>query len=168
MQHLNIEIKAKVSNISKIRNILLSKKAKFIGIDKQTDTYFDVKNGRLKLREGNIENNLIFYERSNKKEPKQSDVNLYKSVPKSELKTILSKAVGIKVVVEKEREIYFIENVKFHIDRVKNLGTFVEIEAIDKKGTIGIEKLTEQCNYYLNLFEITENDLLSTSYSDMI
>ena len=34
--------------------------------------------------------------------------------------------------MDKKREIYFIHNVKFHIDNVKNLGTFIEIEAIDE------------------------------------
>ena len=57
---------------------------------------------------------------------------------------------------------------KFHIDDVKELGTFVEIEAIDSDGTIGREKLLEQCNEYLKLFGILESDLLADSYSDML
>ncbi len=66
------------------------------------------------------------------------------------------------------REIYFIENVKFHLDEVKGLGTFVEIEAIDSDGSIGKEKLLEQCNFYLQAFEIKDEDLLEKSYSDMV
>jgi len=76
--------------------------------------------------------------------------------------------LGTLAVVDKQREIYFIDNVKFHIDNVRNLGSFVEIEAIDRNGTIGIEKLTEQCNYYMNLFKIEKNDLIDISYSDMM
>ena len=122
----------------------------------------------MKLREGNIENYLIFYERENKEGPKQSKVNLFKTPPKSSLKDILTQALGVLVIVDKKREIYFIENVKFHIDTVKDLGTFMEIEAIDSDGNIGKEKLLEQCNNYIKSFDISENDLISVSYSDLL
>ncbi len=168
MNSLNIEIKAKSNNQSKVREILKSKNAIEKGVDHQIDTYFNVNKGRLKLREGNIENCLIHYLREDKEGPKQSDVILFKSEPNSTLKEILTNSMGILTIVDKKREIYFIENVKFHIDNVKNLGTFIEIEAIDRDGTIGKSKLLEQCEFYLELFGIKENDLISVSYSDLI
>lgn len=167
MSILNVEIKAKSDNHSRIRDILKLKKATYKGTDYQIDTYFNVKNGKLKLREGNIENNLIHYIRENKKGPKQSKIILFKSEPNSTLKELLTAANGILTVIDKKREIYFIDNVKFHIDTVKELGTFIEIEAIDENGNIGKEKLLLQCKYYLELFKISKNNLLSTSYSDM-
>ncbi len=168
MGHINIEIKARCSDQDKIRNILHSHHADFKGIDHQIDTYFKSNNGRLKLREGNIENFLVFYERENTEGPKQSNVILFKSAPGSTLKEALRQSLGIVTVVDKQREIYFIENVKFHLDTVKDLGTFVEIEAIDTDGSIGREKLLEQCNHYLKLFEIKNEDLLNNSYSDQL
>ena len=168
MSHINIEIKAKTSRATEIRNILKQNKAKFIGLDHQIDTYFKVQNGRLKLREGNIENHLIYYERGNQKGPKQSKVSLFNTSSKSPLKDMLRKAIDILAVVDKKREIYFIDNVKFHIDKVKGLGNFIEIEAIDKTGKIGKKKLLEQCNYYIKLFGIKNADLLSNSYSDLL
>ncbi|MGV8086121.1 MAG: class IV adenylate cyclase [Candidatus Woesearchaeota archaeon] len=168
MEHLNIEIKAYCSNQDKIRAILKEKFAKFIGMDNQIDTYFNVANGRLKLREGNIENHLIHYSREDISGPKQSNVTLFKSDPGSSLKEILIKSLGTLVVVDKKREIYWIDNVKFHLDIVENLGTFVEIEAIDKNLDIGRDKLLAQCNYYLGLFDIKDSELLSISYSDML
>ena len=168
MTHINIEIKARCSDQEALRAILKSKNANFRGVDNQIDTYFNVNSGRLKLREGNIENCLIWYERENKKGPKQSNIVLYKSTPHSFLKEILTKASGILAIVDKQREIYFISNVKFHLDSVKDLGTFVEIEAIDADGTLGLPKIREQCDHYLHLFGIREEDLLNCSYSDMI
>jgi len=44
---------------------LLMLHPKFQGLDHQIDTYFNVQKGRLKLREGNIENSLINYDRKN-------------------------------------------------------------------------------------------------------
>lgn len=166
--YVNIEIKAKSNNQEKIREILKSQNADFKGIDHQIDTYFKVNSGRLKLREGEIENRLIYYKREDKKGPKQSDVILYNSSPKSLLKEILAKSLGVLVVVDKKREIYFIDNVKFHIDNVKGLGTFIEIEAIEDKNSKGENKLLKQCQFFLDLFKIPEKDLISVSYSDML
>jgi predicted adenylyl cyclase CyaB len=168
LPHINIEIKVRLNNHNKIREILKSKGAEFKGVDHQVDTYFKVSCGRLKLREGNIENHLIYYERNNESGPKQSNVILYKPNPESNLKDVLTNALQILVVVDKQREIFFVENVKFHLDVVKDLGFFVEIEAIDSKGSIGKEKLLEQCNYYLNLFQINKEDLIAESYSDFL
>jgi len=168
MKHLNIEIKARCNDHRKIRSILKSRNAIFKGKDHQIDTYFRVNHGRLKLREGNIENFLVFYAREDKKGPKQSDVILFKPAPNSSLKEILLKSLGVLVVVDKQREIYFIENVKFHIDTVKDLGTFMEIEAIDGDGSLGRERLLKQCEDYLELFNIPKDDLIPVSYSDLL
>lgn len=168
MSHINIEIKARSDQQNTIREILKAKNADFRGVDHQIDTYFKVNIGRLKLREGQIENYLIHYQRENQEGPKQSDVTLLKSDPQSSLKEILTKALGVLVVVDKKREIYFIDNVKFHLDEVKDLGTFVEIEAIDGDGTIGKDKLLEQCQFFLDLFKIAKEDLISVSYSDLL
>ncbi len=168
MVHINIEIKARTNRQDEIRDILTSRKAEFRGLDHQIDTYFKVNSGRLKLREGTIENYLIHYEREDQEGPKQSNVILYKSVPHSSLKEVLMKALGVLVVVDKQREIYFIDNIKFHLDTVQDLGTFVEIEAIDQAGNIGREKLLEQCNFYRNLLGILPQNLISASYSDLL
>lgn len=167
-KHLIIEIKAKCEDQGKIRDLLKARQADFKGLDHQIDTYFKVNHGRLKLREGNIENYLIFYERANQKGPKQSESTLYEIAPGASLKDLLVKSLGVLAVVDKQREIYFINNVKFHLDQVQRLGAFVEIEAIDATGNIGLEKLREQCSYYLALFGIKDSDLLADSYSDQI
>jgi adenylate cyclase, class 2 len=169
MSHQNIEIKARCADASFIRNYLLQNEAIFKGVDEQTDTYFNTNNGRLKLRQGAIENSLIFYKRDNSAGPKLSEVYLVQVEKNSEpLKELLMHANGVKVVVKKKREIYFIENVKFHIDEVDGLGSFVEIEAIDKDGTLGLEKINEQCAYYVAQFNIQPTDLLTHSYSDLL
>ena len=169
MSHNNIEIKARCTDPAFIRAYLQEQQARFVGTDEQTDTYFHVPNGRLKLRQGPIENALIFYKRENKAGPKLSEVKLFQVPAESDvLKELLTKANGIKVVVKKRRAIYFIDNVKFHIDEVEGLGSFVEIEAIDADGSLGLEKINEQCNYYLQVFRIPETDLLTHSYSDLL
>jgi adenylate cyclase, class 2 len=168
MSFINIEIKARCTDATFVRNYLLENTANFKGIDEQTDTYFTVPNGRLKLREGNIENSLIYYERSNQAGPKQSDFQLVKIADSAGLKEVLIKANGIKVVVKKKREIYYIANVKFHIDEVPDLGSFIEIEAGNILADLSKEELQQQCDFYIKAFGIKQNDLVDVSYSDML
>ena len=163
-----IEIKAKCEAAAKIRAILTQQAADFKGVDHQVDTYFKVPIGRLKLRAGNIENTLIHYNRPNQAGPKNSQVTYQKLAPNTKLKEVLTAALGVLVVVDKQREIYFIDNVKFHVDEVKTLGTFIEIEAIDELGTIGLKELEAQCQHFMRLFEIVPDDLIEVSYSDLI
>lgn len=162
------EIKAHCNDADNIRQLLHKHNARYVGIDRQKDTYFRCDNGRLKLREGNIENTLIHYQRENRAGPKTSQVHLYKPIDGSPLKMVLKNALGVLVEVDKTREIYFIDNVKFHLDSLKGLGSFIEIEAIDESGEKGELFLQEQCEYYLGLFGIKEIDLIPVSYSDML
>lgn len=164
----NIEFKAKVDALEPYENRLLELQPVFKGLDHQVDTYFNVPKGRLKLREGNIENALINYEREDQAGSKLSSVILYRHQPDPALKSILTHQLGIKMVVDKMRKIYFIENVKFHFDQVKGLGTFLEVEAIDSEGAYSLEKLQEQCDHYQQLFNLQPNKMMQQSYSDML
>jgi adenylate cyclase class 2 len=169
MSFLNVEIKARCADPTFVRNYLAEHNALLVGTDHQVDTYFNSPNGRLKLREGNIENNLIYYERNNQSGPKESLFHLVKVPDAAALKQVLIKSMGIKVTVIKKREIYYIDNVKFHIDEVPGLGSFIEIEA----GNINYpdltkEQLLEQCNRYLAAFGTKQGDLVDVSYSDML
>jgi predicted adenylyl cyclase CyaB len=84
------------------------------------------------------------------------------------LKEVLAKSVGVKTVVKKKREIYYISNVKFHIDDVPGLGSFVEIEAGNILADLSQEELQDQCNLYIKEFGIKEEHLIDVSYSDML
>ncbi len=168
MLHLNIEIKARCDKPEQVREFLHSRSARFAGVDHQTDTYFRALAGRLKLREGNVENALIHYRRSNEAGPGKSEVMLYPVHPGQSLKPLLAASLGILAEVKKKREIYYIDNVKFHIDEVENLGTFVEIEAQDQQGMLGEQELYEQCRLYMEMLGIRTEDLVGVSYSDMI
>lgn len=167
---INVEIKAITNRTAQIRDLLTAHKAEYKGTDQQEDTYFAVPEGRLKLRLGNVEQNLIYYVRPDQAGPKRSDVYLYQpnAAAGESLKTVLTASLGVKKIVRKVREIYYIDNVKFHLDQVDGLGTFVEIEAIDQDGSRGEAELLSQCQHYMALFGIEEKDLLQQSYSDML
>ncbi len=164
----NIEFKAKVHDLESYEEKLKTLHPEFIGVDHQIDHYFNTKNARLKLRAGSIENALIHYERPDTNDVKKSEVILYKHAPDDALKNILTAQLGIKVVVDKIRKIYFIGNVKFHFDLVQDLGTFIEVEAINFGNRFTIEQLQAQCDHYFNFLELEKKDLIAKSYSDLI
>ena len=163
-----IEFKARVKDTAKLETMLKELNPVFKGEDRQVDTYFQVQHGRLKLREGEIENALIWYDRANYKGTKHSKVLLYKHVQDAALKEILTTVHSVKTVVDKRRRIYFIDNVKFHFDRVEKLGDFIEVEAIDDDGSLGLDKLQEQCDHYAAMFGVQPEDYIAVSYSDLI
>lgn len=167
MEYLNIEIKARCDNFEIIREILKSQQATFIKDCHQTDTYFKTKNGRLKFRESNFGNFLVFYNRQDQQGPKESKTIIHETESNSNLKEILINSFELLTVIDKQREIYSIKNVKIHLDSVENLGNFIEIEA---QGDSNYNKanLLDECNYYLKLFKVPEEDLIPVSYSDLL
>lgn len=135
----------------------------------QTDTYFHVPAGRLKLREahpGRCE--LIFYRRPDVAGPKGCDYTLYPTTP--DIKDFLSEALGVLAVVEKKRQLYLWENVRIHLDEVQGLGAFIEFEAVlpenadpskdDAKGH-------QQLVYLMEAFDIAPEKCETGSYLDL-
>jgi predicted adenylyl cyclase CyaB len=169
MNIVNLEVKCAVDDSMRIVKLLENKNAFLKGEDSQTDTYFNVESGRLKIRQGEIENFLIYYFRPESKNVKRSVVRL-QALPKENaaMVQILSMIHGVKIVVSKKRLIYYIDNVKFHIDSVEHLGHFVEIEACDQEGKYSESYLRSQCDYYIDYLGLHKEDFINLSYSDML
>jgi predicted adenylyl cyclase CyaB len=163
---LNFEFKARWKDEPRVREALKRLGARFVGTDHQIDTYFRVPSGRLKVREGRIENALIFYRRSNVHRPRRAAVEMMLLSRRNSLRAILARALGTLAVVDKRREIYFVKNVKIHLDRVRQLGKFIEVEAISRTGDA--KKIRSQARQFQKLFGITAKDIVAESYSDLI
>jgi predicted adenylyl cyclase CyaB len=166
MKHLNFEFKARLNNELRVREALKRLDARFIGTDHQIDTYFRVPCGRLKVREGRLENALIFYRRGNVRRARQAAVEIMLLPRRNPVRAILARVLGTLAVVEKRREIYFVKNVKIHLDRVRQLGKFLEVEAISRSGDV--KRLRSQARQFQKLFGITAKDIVAESYSDLI
>ncbi len=166
MKVLNFEFKARLRDASHVRAILKGQHARFLGTDHQVDTYFRVPSGRLKIREGRIENSLIFYRRTNSQHARRSAVEMMLLPRRNSVRAILSSALGILVVVDKRREIYFVGNVKIHLDQVRGLGAFLEVEAMTRSGDI--RKVRAQAAKFQKLFAVPSSDIVPLSYSDLI
>ncbi len=165
---LNVEIKARCKDLEHLHGILMKSGADFKGTDHQEDRYYAAAEGRLKLRQGPIENSLIHYHRPESKGTKTSEVSLYHPADPKGLQAVLDQALALRVVVAKERRIYYHGNIKFHLDRVQDLGSFVEIEAIDRGGSRTREDLEVQCLAWMKRLGIKPEEGIAQSYSDML
>ena len=160
-----IELKARAPSLEKKKQILLKMGAKIEGIYQQTDTYFNTSHGRLKLRdvEGLPTAKLIHYDREDTPNPKQSDVTLYDTSDPQTLKTLLHRALGTKVTVTKTREIYHYQRTQIHLDKVENLGTYIEFEREIKN----LPEDHKNLDLLMEALEIRPEDLETVSYSDL-
>lgn len=103
MAHLNVELKARCAHPDGIVQRLLELGAQSQGTDVQTDVYYRVAKGRLKRRHGEIENNLIHYERPDEHAPKESQVSMVTVGSEGALDDVLDAALERDVVVTKQR-----------------------------------------------------------------
>ncbi len=168
-EHTLVELKAKVDSLEPIRRKLEALKAKHVGTFQQTDIYFDVPKGRLKLRQTDSEKaQLIYYERDNVSKPKRSDIFIME-IPESKAFTaLLKKILKVKVTVEKTREIYWFEKTQVHLDTVDSLGCYVEFERKTPNAPKEIEGNTRRLEKLMETLEIDTESLEKLSYSDLV
>ncbi len=167
---LNAEFKARVADLAPVRARLAAMQPRWAGVDAQRDTYFGAPHGRLKLREGTVETALIAYTRADVAGVKRSDVTLAPLSPEAarDLRGVLAAALGVRVVVEKRREIAFVGHVKVHLDEVPGLGTFAEVEAIDTDGTRPLDVLEGDARAMRTALGLDDAPLEARSYADLV
>ncbi|MEM3027640.1 MAG: class IV adenylate cyclase [Candidatus Bathyarchaeia archaeon] len=165
-----LELKAKVESLDKAREALLGLGAQPLGTFHQIDTYFKVSKGRLKLREveGSKTSILIYYEREDLAEPKRSYVWLAEVSETENIKEILSHVLGIRVVVDKVRDVFTWKNVRIHLDQVEGLGTYIEFEKSTESRSDRIAEDRELLKRLMGLLCIKDHELVRLSYSDML
>lgn len=163
----NIEIKAHYPDLAKARAVCARLDARSIGTDVQTDTYFRVPQGRMKLRESSLSGAMLIpYLRPNESGPKKSDYVLLPVSDVEKTKSLLERMFGVDTVVRKSREIHLIGNVRVHLDTVEGLGSFFEFEAVyenpadEESERLKVEKLMRE-------FEIGDADLQTVSYQQL-
>lgn len=127
----NLERKCRCADLSIAAAALEYLGARSEGELEQTDVYFRVSNGRLKLRTTPGQPAvLIWYERPNEMNARWSRYYLVPISDPTTLRTALAAALGERGEVRKRRTLWLWHNVRIHLDEVAGLGTFVEFEAV--------------------------------------
>jgi predicted adenylyl cyclase CyaB len=158
-----------MDNLEPLRSRLRALKAKYVGTYQQTDIYFVVPKGRLKLRQINGEKTqLIYYERENISKPKRSDVFILE-IPESRAFTaLLKKILKVKAAVKKTREIYWHQKTQIHLDTVDYLGCYVEFERKTLKAQKEMKRNRNLLRKLMETLEINPDNLEKLSYSDLV
>jgi predicted adenylyl cyclase CyaB len=164
----NIELKVKIDDVHAIASRLRALGSHFKGTLKQIDTYYHCHDGRLKLRmiNGN-KSELIFYRRPDTASHKISEFEILR-LPKKQCRLIqkmLKSALGIKVTVFKERKLWMYKNTRIHLDLVRGLGCFLELESQIKSGKNRAQKEYE---YLLRNLALDRFVKIKKSYSDLL
>lgn len=163
----NIEIKAYCQDLGRAEKNLNALGAGPAGTFHQRDTYFRVKEGRLKLRQiGPDEAHLIYYRRENLPGPKRSDYDLAFTSDPEAMRNMLCQVLGTWIEVEKTRQVWLWENVRIHLDDVKGLGQFVELEAVSEEKEL--EESHARVETLMRALEISSDQLIAESYSDLL
>src|SRR5579862_1461879 len=127
----NLERKVNYSDLSTAEMLLQGLGTRLEGVQLQTDTYFRVASGRLKLREiAGQEAVLIWYDRPHEFGERLSSYYLVAVPDAQTMRLALTAALGVRGEVRKRRTIYHFQNVRIHLDDVAGLGTFIELEAV--------------------------------------
>jgi adenylate cyclase class 2 len=164
LSYKDFTLKARIRDSLQTENLLSGLKARYVGTDHQTDTYFKVEKGKLKWRKGNIENLITHYERISENGFEKTIVYRYDLNPSDkEIKTLFSSYATL-AIIEKERKIFFLDNVKIHLDTTKDGKTFIEIEASDENDLRSLQELQHQCLTLKASLRIEDKDLMKTGY----
>ncbi|CAH2108945.1 unnamed protein product [Euphydryas editha] len=169
----NVEIKARVHDFKTIRILAEKLSGAPPTIIYQNDTFYNVNTGRLKLRRyGDGSATLVRYDREDEQGPKLSSYDLldFSVNDTDQIKTLdnmMKKCLGVRGKVLKERIIYMVGPTRIHLDKVEDLGDFMELEVL-----LNSEQTFEDgqtiAKTLQNLLGVKDEDLISGAYVDLL
>lgn len=179
MLRRNLELKARCPDLPRARAAALDLGAAWSARERQRDTFFHAREGRLKLREiarwpgldatgpGAASAELIWYDRPDHLGERTSAYRLVPAPDPAGLTAALTAACGVRGVVAKSRAILLWRGVRIHLDTVDDLGTFVEFEAVlgpdldDPEAQVRLATLRTALG-------ITDADRIASAYADLL
>ena len=163
----NLEFKVRTESLDSLLPRLADLNATHSETVHQVDTYFQNPKGRLKLRETDESGKgwLIYYERPNELESRYSIYQLCIIAEPAVLKGLLTAALGIKIIVKKQRSIWMYNNTRIHLDTVADLGEFVELETVFQ-GQTETDAIKEH-HHVKTTLDLNSAEPIAVSYSEL-
>jgi predicted adenylyl cyclase CyaB len=164
----NIEIKARIESVE----VIAAKVADLADqgpIDiVQDDTFFVCERGRMKLRAfSSTEGQLIFYQRPNQAGPRESVFVISPTGSPDSLREALSRGYGRAGRVRTHRTLYLVGRTRVHLDRVDELGHFLELEVVLSEGEPS-ERGVEEARILMASLGISPEQLVEGAYVDLL
>jgi predicted adenylyl cyclase CyaB len=131
----NVEIKARIESVEALTQRAAALADQGPTEIVQDDTFFACPNGRLKLRAFSATSGqLIFYRRPDQAGPKESFFLISPTSSPDTLREALTLAYGEAGRVRKHRTLFLAGRTRIHLDRVEDLGHFLELEVVMADG----------------------------------
>lgn len=177
----NLELKARCRDLAAALAAVIDLGALRSAHERQRDTFFHAREGRLKLREitrwtgdqdpaqhpGTTHAELIWYDRPNHLGARTSAYRLVEAPDPAGLRAALTAACGVRGVVIKTRAILLWQGVRIHLDRVDDLGEFVEFEAV-LGPDLGDLTAAERLEILQRTIAIADADRIAHAYADLL
>ena len=161
---LNLELKIELKNHKAVEGILKALKAPMVKVMNQKDVYYKRKGGLLKLRIEEEGCTLIKYLRDEKGKDRWSDYELL-TLTGSNPEKYLADLFTIETVVAKTRTLYMYDNTRVHLDKVKGLGYFLELETLMINGKADAKK---RFDFLVKELKLDLTKEIKKSYRDLM
>jgi predicted adenylyl cyclase CyaB len=164
----NVEIKARIEGVEAVapRAAALADRGPIEIL--QDDTFFVCPEGRLKLRTlSDDHGQLIFYRRPDRPGPKESFFVISPTSSPDTLREALSLAYGQAGRVRKHRTVYLVGRTRVHLDRVEELGDFLELEVVLAEGELSATGV-EEAHRLMAALGVTAAQLIEDAYVDLL
>ena len=163
----NVEIKAKVGGWEEMRariaQLVHGPGEKL----EQEDIFFSVPRGRMKLRTVNGRCELIYYFRDNVPRARESNYLIIPVEDGSRTREMLAAVHGEVGVVRKTRWLFISGQTRIHLDRVEELGDFVELEVVLREGQ-SLQDGEAIARGLMAKLSISNDQLLDRAYFDFL
>ena len=134
----------------------------------QRDVFFQSPNGRLKLRNlSNGQAELIYYERPDATGPTTSDYLKVLGAEAEPLEEALARALGIRGEVRKSRKVFMVGRTRIHLDRVEDLGDYLELEVVLEENE-DVAAGEEEAAVLMRELGVEPDDLIDGAYIDLL
>ena len=160
----NLELKIYCSSFSGLKKTLKVINAEFSGELIQKDVYYKNEKGLLKLRIENGEQSLIKYLRDEEGKDRWSDFHVLK-FSGGNAEEFFNDIFEVEAVVEKKRLLYMYNNTRIHLDEVKGLGNFLELETLVLSG---LKDAQNRFNKIIDLLGLDIKKQIKNSYKILI
>ncbi|GMU87225.1 MAG: hypothetical protein AMXMBFR48_24660 [Ignavibacteriales bacterium] len=159
----NLEIKISVPAFADLLERMQRCDCRFTATIIQKDIYYRNDKGLLKLRVQDKGNELIFYNRDEVSSQRKSDYHIL--YVNNQAEEYFARIFTVDVTVEKTRQLYMYKNTRIHLDTVKGLGEFLELEAVV---TTSVEQAQEEFDFLFNRLHLQNYQSIRKSYSNLL
>ncbi len=161
---VNLELKVKLKSFSRVKKLLKVINAEFVKTLNQKDVYYKNHGELLKLRLENGEQSIIKYLRDEKGSDRFSNYEVLQ-IANGNAEKFFNIIFKTEAVVEKKRQLFMYDNTRVHLDSVKGLGNFLELETL-----VLNSKLDAKKRYYeiIKLLKLDQYESIRKSYRNLM